>query len=196
MFVAPTLIDEIDNNSRVAQEEIFGPVAALMPFSDLDDVVRQGNDTIYGLAASVWTRDLATAHLAPTGLTPAPSGSTGPASRAPDPCPSAASNNPGSDVSTAGRCSTPTPRSRASSSSSTRDDDADGRNPVHVRSVPQSLPVPQAGRARLQRRRSPIATETPGGDLCEMRGQSRLVAMTMRSGRRSAAVVRAVRSQA
>jgi acyl-CoA reductase-like NAD-dependent aldehyde dehydrogenase len=64
LFVAPTLIDNIDNDSTIAQEEIFGPVAVLMPFDDLDDVVRLANDSIYGLAASVWTTDLTTAHQA------------------------------------------------------------------------------------------------------------------------------------
>ncbi len=64
LFVAPTLIDEIANDSEIAREEIFGPVAALMSFADLDDAIRLGNDTVYGLAASVWTKDLATAHKA------------------------------------------------------------------------------------------------------------------------------------
>jgi acyl-CoA reductase-like NAD-dependent aldehyde dehydrogenase len=52
----------MDNGMRVAQEEIFGPVASLIPFRDEEDVVRQANDTPYGLAAGVFTRDLGRAH--------------------------------------------------------------------------------------------------------------------------------------
>ncbi len=61
-FVAPTVLDDVTNGMRVAQEEIFGPVAALMPFDDPQEVVRLANDTIYGLAAAVWSRDITKAH--------------------------------------------------------------------------------------------------------------------------------------
>jgi acyl-CoA reductase-like NAD-dependent aldehyde dehydrogenase len=61
-FVNPTLFADVDNNMRIAREEIFGPVAAVIPFENEDDAVLQGNRTEYGLAAGVWTRDLARAH--------------------------------------------------------------------------------------------------------------------------------------
>ncbi|MFQ5934518.1 MAG: aldehyde dehydrogenase family protein [Dehalococcoidia bacterium] len=61
-FVAPTVFADVSNDMRIAQDEIFGPVATVIPFSDVDKAIREANDTIYGLAAAVWTRDVARAH--------------------------------------------------------------------------------------------------------------------------------------
>jgi betaine-aldehyde dehydrogenase len=62
MFVRPTVFDGVRPDGRLAQEEIFGPVLAVMPFDDYDECLRIANSVAYGLTASVYTRDLATAH--------------------------------------------------------------------------------------------------------------------------------------
>lgn len=61
-FVEPTVFTGVDNSMRVAQEEIFGPVLAVIPFEDEDEALRIANDTIYGLSASIWTSNLSRAH--------------------------------------------------------------------------------------------------------------------------------------
>ena len=61
-FVLPTVFADVDNRMRIAQEEIFGPVACLIPFKDEADAIRLSNDISYGLSSYVWTENLAKAH--------------------------------------------------------------------------------------------------------------------------------------
>ncbi|CAJ0894200.1 NAD/NADP-dependent betaine aldehyde dehydrogenase [Ralstonia sp. LMG 32965] len=67
-FVAPTVLASVDNRMRVAQEEIFGPVACLIPFKDEADGLKLANDVEYGLASYIWTQDVGKVHRVARGI--------------------------------------------------------------------------------------------------------------------------------
>jgi acyl-CoA reductase-like NAD-dependent aldehyde dehydrogenase len=67
-FIEPTVFAGVRNDMRIAQEEIFGPVAAVIAVDDVDQAISVANDTVYGLAAAVWTTDLTKAHRVARGI--------------------------------------------------------------------------------------------------------------------------------
>jgi len=67
-FIEPTVFDNVTDNMKIAKEEIFGPVMNILKFKDVNEVIQRGNQTCFGLAAAVWTRDIAKAHRLANGL--------------------------------------------------------------------------------------------------------------------------------
>src|SRR5271155_1893969 len=67
-FIEPTVFGDVQDNMKIAQEEIFGPVMSILRFKDLDEVVDRANKSLYGLAAAVWAKDITKAHAIADGV--------------------------------------------------------------------------------------------------------------------------------
>src|SRR3984885_7297841 len=61
-FISPTIFTDVKDEMKISREEIFGPVMSIIPFKNIDEVVRRANNTTYGLAAAVWTKEVSKAH--------------------------------------------------------------------------------------------------------------------------------------
>ena len=67
-FVEPTIFGDVEDDMVIAREEIFGPVLSALRFDTIEEVIERANNTNFGLASAVWTRDLATAHRMSRGI--------------------------------------------------------------------------------------------------------------------------------
>jgi aldehyde dehydrogenase (NAD+) len=67
-FVEPTIFDNVKDDMTIAKDEIFGPVVSVLPFKSTDDLIDRANNTYYGLAAGIWTKDIDKAHLFAKGV--------------------------------------------------------------------------------------------------------------------------------
>ena len=62
-YISPTVFDDVTNDMKVASEEIFGPVLSIIAFDTEEEAIAIANETVYGLAAALWTQDISRAHL-------------------------------------------------------------------------------------------------------------------------------------
>ena len=67
-FIEPTVFADVQDSMKIAQEEIFGPVMSIIKFKDIDEVIQRANETMYGLAAAIWTQDISKVHRIAHGL--------------------------------------------------------------------------------------------------------------------------------